>query len=204
MEQALQEASLRSRDPCPPDQPTLYHKVYTGRPGRPRHAIDPQLLESVFNEHHRGPTFLAPRVGCSSRTVRRRALENGIAEPGPPVYVEYEDEDTGVKLRWYTSSTPAMSTLTDDELDEFVASVLRIFPFFGREMIDGQLRHHGHRVPRERLRASYERVMGLPAQFFGRRIERRRYRVAGPNSLWHHDGQHGMDSYNQLDVYLIL
>ncbi|KIY61682.1 hypothetical protein CYLTODRAFT_325120, partial [Cylindrobasidium torrendii FP15055 ss-10] len=61
--------------------------------------------------------------------------------------------------------------------------------------ITGHLRHLGLTVPRERIREAYERVMGAPASLVNRSITRRVYRVAGPNSLWHHDGQHGLIRY---------
>ena len=139
----------------------------------------------------RGPTHLGPIFDCSSRTVRRRALEAGLVQPCPPVYVTYEDPDSGQSLRFYRSSTAPMSQLTDQELDIIMHHILEIFPSFGRRMITGQIREMGHHVSRERIRASYERVMGTPAGLTARLIGRRTYRVPGPNSLWHHDGQHG-------------
>ena len=185
----LDEASQGSTDP--PDAPffpttTL---LYTGRPGRPRIMINPQLLETALEL--RGPTHLAPVFDCGARTIRRRGLEYGIVEPGDPVYIDFEQAD-GTVTRIYRSSASAVSDLGDDELDGVMASILEAFPTFGRQMIDGHLRHLGHRIPRSRLRESYARVHGAPANSFGpRRIERRVYSVPGPNSLWHHDGQHG-------------
>ena len=58
-------------------------------------------------------------------------------------------------------------------------------------MIFGRLKAAGHHVPVERIAASYLRVRGTPGSFSGRTIHRRVYKVAGANSLWHHDGQHG-------------
>lgn len=66
-------------------------------------------------------------------------------------------------------------------------------------MITGHIRQMGHHIPRERIRAAYERVNGAPAGLTARLIGRRVYRVAGPNSLWHHDGQHG-----EISLYLLL
>ena len=87
-----------------------------------------------------------------------------------------------------------MSDLSDDALDGIVRQIIENFPSFGRRMLNGHLRYLGHRVPRSRLQASYHRVRGGPSsnQFGTRRIEQRVYSVPGPNSLWHHDGQHGM------------
>ena len=129
------------------------------------------------------------------RSVRRRAIEEGVAEPSNPVYVEFEDLE-GNTTRYYmgASSSSSHSSLSDDELDSIMLQILTSFPTFGRRMIDGHLRYLGHHVPRSRLQASYARVHGPPVSAFGvRRIQRRVYNVRGYNSLCHHDGQHGMN-----------
>lgn len=189
MLQALDTASMQSLDPPSQDEIPVSQLVRTGRPGRPRIEVDPTFL--AFALEMRGSTGIAPVARCAPRTIRRRALEHGLAEPGLPVYVEHTDDETGAKVRTYTSSTPAVSTLTDNDLDVIVHQVLELFPAFGRRMIDGYLQQIGHRVPRECIRASYLRVHGTPPSFTNRPIQRRVYRVAGPNSLSHHDGQHG-------------
>jgi len=166
------------------------YRVHAGRPGRPRVHIDAEILDTSLE--YRGPTGLAPVFDCSSRTVRRRALERGLVDPCPPVYVEYEDETTGERVRLYRrSDLPSSPSLDDDNLDAIMAQILEIFPAFGRRMINGHLVHLGHTIPRERIRAAYERVMGAPAALTSHPLARRVYRVAGPNALWHHDGQHG-------------
>ncbi|KAG6906726.1 hypothetical protein DXG01_012416 [Tephrocybe rancida] len=189
----LQEASRLSLDP--PEAPfhSLTSTVSTGQPGRPRIEIDSNIL--TLGLELRGPTHLAQVFNCSSRTIRRRALELGIVTPGEPVYVDYEHED-GTIHRIYRSSAGASSTLNDDSLDEIMSYILEAFPSFGRRMIDGHLKHLGHHIPRSRIQASYQRVCGVPRNRFGpRRIQRRVYSVAGPNALWHHDGQHGLIRY---------
>lgn len=152
----------------------------------------------------RGVTGLAPIFDCSGRTVRRRALEYGLAQPSPPVYIEYEDEETGQWVRLYNPEpiSDTADTLSDEALDGVLRHILKIFPAFGRRMITGHLRFLGHQIPRERLRASYERVQGAPAALIARTITRRTYRVAGPNALWHHDGQHGISYSFQEDIVL--
>jgi hypothetical protein len=59
-------------------------------------------------------------------------------------------------------------------------------------MLDGMLRHLGHRLPQERIRESLMRIDPIQQVFQRIRIHRRVYSVPGPNALWHHDGQHGM------------
>lgn len=190
---ALAEATVQSEDIVEHAAFEPVQTVRSGRRGRPRKEIDPHLLESSLRL--RGVTHIAPVFGCSSRTVRRRALEYGLVEPCPPVYIIYEDPDSGEHVRFYRSSTAAMSDLTDHELDMILRHILEIFPAFGRRMITGHLRFLGHHIPRARIRQSYERVTGAPAYLTSRPVERRNYHVAGPNSLWHHDGQHGVCLY---------
>lgn len=60
-------------------------------------------------------------------------------------------------------------------------------------MLMGAMRFNGFNVPERHVRESITCVSGAPSQFFGsHRIHRRKYYVPAPNSLWHHDGQHGM------------
>jgi hypothetical protein len=189
MIECLDNAAHLSSDP--PDAPPLEtsYTVYTGEPGRPSVQIPPGMLATALGM--RGTSHLTQIFNCSARTIRRRALEYGLAEPGPPVYIEYEHDD-GTTFKFYSSSSGSTSDISDDDLDEITSQIVAIFPNFGRRMIDGHLKHLGHRVPRSRVQASYSRVNGAPASSFGpRRIQRRVYSVPGPNSLCHHDGQHG-------------
>jgi hypothetical protein len=103
----------------------------------------------------------------------------------------------GHLVRAYTAeSRPAQSTLSDSQLDAAIGEILEIFPAFGRSMIDGRLKASGHEVTRERIIASYLRVHGAPGSFGDRSIHRKAYKVAGANSLCHHDGQHGDVPFN--------
>ncbi|KAG1893178.1 uncharacterized protein F5891DRAFT_963393, partial [Suillus fuscotomentosus] len=87
--------------------------------------------------------------------------------------------------------------LSDEELDEITEQVLELFPNFGRRMLNGHFRFLGHHVPRSRILESYARVHGAPTTMFGaRRIRRQVYSVPAPNSLYHHDGQHGFSVHN--------
>ena len=87
----LDDAVHLSSDP--PDAPPLRtsYLVHTGEAGCPSIQIAPGMLASALGLC--GPTHLAPVFNCSSCTIWRCALEYGLAEPGPPVYVEYEHED---------------------------------------------------------------------------------------------------------------
>jgi hypothetical protein len=185
---ALDLACYESLDP--PDAPQLVvaRRVRTGRRGRPRVEIDPQFLRAALDL--RGPTGIAPEIGVCSRTVRRSALRLGLAQPGPPVFQRRTNAIGAVEVV-HTSTTPPVSMVSDADLDQLVASILEVFPQFGRRMIRGHLRAQGYRVPRERITFSYLRVHGAPAIFGDRQISRKKYSVPGPMSLAHLDGQHG-------------
>jgi hypothetical protein len=148
----LDRATIASADP--PDGPLIEttQTLYTGRRGRPRIEIDRDILATSLEM--RGPTPLAPIFDTSARTIRRRALEYGLVEPGHPVYIEHQTAD-GSTYHQYTSSTAAASDLTDDALDAIVGQIVETFPMFGRRMISGHLRHLGYRIPRPRLKESY-------------------------------------------------
>jgi len=89
------------------------------------------------------------------------------------------------------SFTGPLSTLPDDTLDDLIIRLRSHFHRAGISMLDGMLRRLGHRLPRERIRESLMRVDPVQRVFQRIRICRRVYSVPGPNSLWHHDGQHG-------------
>ena len=89
------------------------------------------------------------------------------------------------------SFTGPLSTLTDAELDTLILQLRSHYSRAGISMLDGMLRRLGHRLPRERIRGSLMRIDPVQRVFQRIRIRRRVYSVAGPNALWHHDGQHG-------------
>lgn len=190
MTAALDEACGRCSDPVEHGSLVVSERVKSGRPGRPRVVIDPAYLNEV--SAFRGPTGLKDLFACSARSVRRRQVENGIARPGIPVYIQQVSPD-GTETRTYQSqpSHSATSNLTDAELDGLIAAIVQMFPLFGRRMIFGRLKSQGHHVPIARIAASYVRVNGPPRPFGYREIQRDPYNVAGANALWHHDGQHG-------------
>lgn len=186
----LDNACHESTDP--PDGPTLFiaKRVRTGKRGRPKLHIDPGFLAEALTL--RGPTGIAPVLACSSRTIRRRAVELSIAAPAQPVYRTTIHADGHTTRTYNTQRVRRQSTITDTQLDAMVLEVLTDFPAFGRSMLAGRLQAQGHVVHRDRLRAAYIRVNGTPVAWGNRVVDRRGYHVAGANSLWHHDGQHGM------------
>jgi hypothetical protein len=187
---ALDDAKSQSIDPAPHIPVPLARKVMTGRPGRPKWEVNMDALDSGLGNGTPLSKLVPTFKGPGRRTLRRRMVETGAAEPGARVYVEIMQED-GSTSREYTSSTPPMSVITDDELDHTVALLLQSFPNHGRVLMAGALFAQGLRVSSARVRASLERVRGVPRSFGSRRLHRKQYYVPGANSLWHHDGQHG-------------
>jgi len=58
-------------------------------------------------------------------------------------------------------------------------------------MLDGMLRNLGHQIPWEHIQQSLICMDPVHRVFDRIWIHRQVYSVPGPNSLWHHDGQHG-------------
>lgn len=164
----------------------------TDQRGRPRINIREDVLREAYR--HSGPTELGQMFGVSSRTIRRRGIEQEIVRPGDAVCVEFVTNDGQVYTYYCGNSRPSSSrnTITDEELDEVMRQILNSFPHIGRRMLDGHLRAWGLEIERPRLKEAYLRVHGPTINAFGiRRIDRRIYWVPHTNSLWHHDGQHG-------------
>jgi hypothetical protein len=189
MMERLDAARHQARDlpDGPPAEVTWKQK--TGKKGRPKQHFDPTWYANMMTL--RKKTGLAPVLGCVTRTLRRRALEYKLETPGLPVAKRVELSDGGVETV-YSGHRAHTLELTNDEVDTIVSTHLEMFPNFGRSMMAGSLQVEGHTIPRQRVREAYDRIQGGPTARFGRRrIHRRAYQVAGPNSLWHHDGQHG-------------
>lgn len=167
----LDQARNQTLDPPNPPHPPPSYTSHTGRAGRPRVEIDQGVLSNSLLLEPK--TTLATILGCSARTIRRRQQE-------------IEDK-TGIPL------CPQKSLLSDEEVDKVVEGILVESPGYGRSMVMGAMAVSGHNVPERRVRESLDRVRGVPARFLGSRpIHRRKYFVPAANSLWHHDGQHGM------------
>jgi hypothetical protein len=185
---SLDNAQHSSADP-PDDENIIYIQNVPSR-GRGRRKIDIDVNILEYTMELWSNTALGELFGCSPRTIHRRALENGIVNPSLPVRSEHTNEDGSLTTQ-YTSFTPTMANITDQELDHMLGDILQTFPSFGCQMLIAQFRLYGYRVSRRRVCDSYIRVVGPPPQFGGRWVERWVYKVAGPNALCHHDGWHG-------------
>ena len=179
----LDQARQASSDPLEDPSIQFVHTVCTGRRGRPRVEIEPNLLSTALTL--RPKTRIAETASCSACTIRRRQLEYGIdiLRPGHSQTQQSHRDNGG-------SFLPSVE-INDEELDRYLAIIMQDFPSFGRRLATACLRANGVVVSEGRVRNSLTRVSGVPGTFGGRRVHRRRYQVAGANSLWHHDGQHG-------------
>ena len=166
----------------------MYRNRHRSR-GRPKIEITENELQNLL-ELRFTQVEIASLYGCSARTVRRRILSYNIQE-----IVEF-------------------SEMSDQDLDELVAQFVNTFPCAGQKTLAGYLQTQNHHIQRWRIRESMLRVDPCGVQQRMRNIlHRRRYKVKGPNSLWHIDGNHklirwrivihgGVDGYSRIPVYL--
>ena len=143
-------------------------RVFTGERGRPQLKVECEQLEFLL-ERKFSVAEIASILGISKRTVERRLQEFGL------------------------SARAVYARMSDEELDAAILSILRDFPNIGSKRVTGLLRARGMYVQQSRIRASMRRVD--PEGTLLRALElniinRRRYSVAGPLSLWHIDGNH--------------
>ena len=153
-----------SRNPTSP----IEVPVIVGARGRPKYQIEVNHLESLLDIGFTVP-LISILLGVSQRTVERRMAQFGLR----------------VRDRY--------SGISDTDLDSIVGGILQQFPTAGYNRMTGHLRARGVRVQRERIRSSMRRVnlegvLLRSLELFT--INRRRYNVGGPQSLWHIDGNH--------------
>lgn len=126
-------------------------------------------------------------TGSHGSNLDGTADQDDILEPTLPL-----PEHLPPSIMQDLPSNPANSfEVADEELDTLIVRLRSHYRRAGISMLDGLLRHLGYRVARERIRVSLLRIDPVRRVFERIRIRRRKYAVAGPNALWHHDGQHG-------------
>ena len=88
------------------------------------------------------------------------------------------------------------STIDDRQLDQLVAEGTSQHPAFGIQMVKGYLKGKGYRIQWKRVRESLLRTdpIGL-AERCRVTVNRRKYNVRFPLSLWHIDGNHKLIRY---------
>lgn len=96
------------------------------------------------------------------------------------------------------------STMSDNQLDRMVTTILSQHPNCGYRMVQGFLAAQGHRIQQNRVRESLLRLdpEGVLARWRCT-VHRRNYSVPTSNTLWHIDGNHRLIRYGvifSLDV----
>ncbi|KAJ6458548.1 hypothetical protein C8R45DRAFT_1056287 [Mycena sanguinolenta] len=202
-------------------EPDEFNTIQTRRP---RIYIDPEFLRWAYGQ--RSTASIVRYLGVGRSTVRNALLEHGIAqaqsspfslnsadpgledsglensglddilEPTLPDPTAAEVEELAAHSQPTTSFTGPLSEISDDDLDTLLIRLRTHYRRAGLSMLNGMLRRLGHRVSAERLRQSLLRIDPVRRIFERIRIRRRNYQVLGPNSLWHHDGQHGKSVHN--------
>ena len=147
-----------------------------GAVGRPAFSISYHQLHYLIDSRFSVPQ-IAELLGVSVSTIRRRM----------------STYDLSIRVT-YTS-------ITDERLDELVASVQRQFPNWGNRQMYGHLISRGIRVQYHRVRESQSRVD--PDGSIMRRLRnlrRRHYSVRGPQHLWHINGHHKLIRYTCIMI----
>ena len=113
--------------------------------------------------------LITEMLQVNSRTVNRRLDDFGIIHSGK------------------------FSVISDEELDREVELILIQFPNSGYKKMRGYLTSNGYNIQEYRVRESMRRVDSegvMLRTLQSRPVVRRKYKVAGPLSLWHYDGNH--------------
>ena len=129
--------------------------------GRPRFKISKEQLDFFVESGFTVPN-IAGLLNVSCSTVERRMREFSIS----------------VRNKY--------SSVSDEELDNIILDIKRGFPNTGYKRMNGFLSQHGYTVQQHRVRESMRRVD--PEGVLLRGLEIRV--VAGPQCLWHIDGNH--------------
>ena len=140
--------------------------VSDGSVGRPKFDISELQLRTLLEENFSVPD-IAKILGVSVSTIRRRMTDFGLS-----VHQMY-------------------TKISSEELQRIIGEVQSKHPYWGNRMMNGYLKSIGIRVPFHCIREA--QVLADPEGSFMRRLRflnRRHYRVPGPQWLWHIDGNH--------------
>lgn len=191
-------------------RPSIVTLEPTGSRGRPRKVINRDFLQWAYRL--RSTAGIADFLGVGRTLVRQSLLDYNITAPGMnpfpddtaseasdgldppgqdlPEFVQGSSRD-GQRHVTAPPTAGYLSNITDDQLDQLLQKLRFEFPRAGLRILDGMIRNQGHIVQQRRVRESLLRIDPVARVFDRVRLQRRGYKVPGPNSLWHHDGQHG-------------
>ena len=143
-------------------------QLSNGQRGRPRFNVPKEQLEFLIERGFSIPD-IAHILGISVRTTERRLLEFGLF------------------------ATQAFTSIDNQSLDHTIQDIVRYFPSFGYRRMTGALLSRGIRVSQVRIREAMRRVNPegvLLRALTINTVNRRKYQVHSPLSLWHIDGNH--------------
>lgn len=198
-------------------RPEIVTLEHTGQRGCPRKVINRDFLQWAYRL--RSTSGIAHFLHVGRTLVRQSLLDYNIALPGVnpfpddtvseasdnsddagsdrPEFVQGSSRDGQHNIPMAFSTAGYLSNTTDDQLDQTLRKFRSEYPRAGLRILDGMLRNQGHIVQQRRVRESLLRIDPVARVFDRVRLQRRGYKVPGPNSLWHHDGQHGKSSHSR-------
>ena len=134
--------------------------------GRPRLDVSNTQLEYLLHLGFSCPQ-IASLLGVSLSTIRRRMTDCNL------------------------SVLSVYSQINNHELDQLVADIKHAFPNCGYRLMHGHLLNQGYRITQMWIRESLHRVDPDGSVLrWASTIQRRKYKVSSPLSLWHIDGNH--------------
>ncbi|KAJ8043438.1 hypothetical protein HOLleu_10518 [Holothuria leucospilota] len=105
------------------------------------------------------------------------------------------------RFREFNLGTKEYKYICSEKLDEMVRSLLAGNHRVGTKAVVTLLHNEGIKVQRKRVRASVRRVDPAGVACRSRRVlKRMAYKVHGPNSLWHLDGNHKLIRFVQCSM----
>lgn len=162
--------------------------------GISRRAVRNALIANGIAQPQLSPFLTQDNNGSESQEETGISDEQELEDPQADFLLDPIlpiQQASGTPTQQITSFTGPLSMISNSDLDSVILQLRQQFTRAGITMLHGMLRQLGYRIPRERIRQSLYRIDPVH-RIFGRiRIRRRVYSVAGPNALWHHDGQHG-------------
>lgn len=139
----------------------------SGRRGRPRKVISNSFLQEAFKS---GRNISISRI-ASTLGVHRNSIKN--------------------YMKLYKIVRQLFSEVSDPLLDSTIRRFKDFHPNAGIRYIRGFLLQQGIRIQRSRIVASLSRVDDIAKVVLrNKTIQRREYKSARPNALWHLDGHH--------------
>lgn len=156
------------------EPPAVVWDEHTGHRGRPKKRINEEFLRSAVQFY--GPTKIARFLGVDKSVVEREIEEYGLVHTWSRRFRITDPED----------------------IQHLVLNALSRNPEYGSRILKVSIKvTTSLNIARERI------LQAMPFRRRGRHgpPRRRRYSVLGPNSIWHHDGQHGKPQSLFLTFY---